>query len=508
LVREVVIGAGAAGCVVAARRLEVSDAEVVVLEAGPDRTPTTRPDALRSLAWLDALADPTARWPDTVAARTPGGGRAPYLRGRGVGGSAAINGMLHLPARPEDHDRWARTVGDDRWAWATAAGHDARVGRGVLRLDDAELAPLDLAVLAAAGELGWPDDVELTGHDDGAGRLPLAARDGRRHASAEAWLDPHRDQPPHQHQHQHRRQPRHRPRLTVRTDTTVDRLDLDGDRVRVHLADGGHLDADRVWACAGALATPTLLHRSGVRRAGLGAGLQDHPSLRLPLRLHDHARRDRPGLPPMGAALRTSTPDGLGPGDALLLPVTGSLDAGVTDAALLIVLQRVRTAGRLHLDDASAAGHVVADLDLLSHPADRRAMHAAVATAADVLATAALADVVAEVVLPDALAAATGRATLPPDHPTLRRLHDPELVDAWIDATLATGRRDLSHAVGSCRPGAAQDPGAAVDPAGRVHGDRRVRVADASVLPDVPAAPTARPTMAVADLLATWADPA
>ncbi|MFM7146907.1 MAG: hypothetical protein ACKOW5_11310, partial [Actinomycetales bacterium] len=98
--RYAVIGAGTAGCIVAARLSEDPSNQVVLLEGGQDRSGGNRDQGIRSLNWIQALAAPDAFWPQIQAARQDGDARRQYLRGRGVGGSGAVNAMICLPGIP------------------------------------------------------------------------------------------------------------------------------------------------------------------------------------------------------------------------------------------------------------------------------------------------------------------------------------------------------------------------------------------------------------------------
>lgn len=228
----VVVGAGTAGCVVAARLAERADHAVTLVEAGPDTA--VRPTD----SHLDAMAEPGRMWP------------AAYPQGRGVGGTSAINGML---------------------ADIPTAADLAPLGLSVADLDtllpaepaaDGELGPLDRALLATA-----PDAV----------RVPLTRRDGSRCSVAEVYLDPARA----------------RANLDVRSGSLVTRVALDGQRaVGVELADGDVVAADAVVLAAGAIHTPALLRRSGLDDPLIGDRLLDHPSLALTVTLRPEAVPD------------------------------------------------------------------------------------------------------------------------------------------------------------------------------------------------------------------------
>jgi choline dehydrogenase-like flavoprotein len=228
----VVVGAGTAGTVVAARLLERPDASVTLLETGPV-APTPVGDDFTA-----AFALP-GRMHDLWVHRTAGGVPMPYRRGRGVGGSGSVNAMVALVGGP----------------FRTAHRLPVEAPRA------GEIGPIGRALLAAA-----PD----------ARPAPLTRRHGRRVSTVETYLEPALAVAP--------------DRLRVLGDATVARVRFHGHRaVGVELADGTRIEGDRVVVSAGAIHSPALLLRSGVDAPGVGEGLQDHPSTVLTLRYRDGA---------------------------------------------------------------------------------------------------------------------------------------------------------------------------------------------------------------------------
>jgi choline dehydrogenase-like flavoprotein len=225
--RWVVIGAGAAGCVVAARLSERADHDVVVLEAGPDHGTVPLGGDVGPL-----VTDP-ARLRIERVIRRPGGEPEPYWQGRGLGGSSLVNGSIVVPA-PDSSGRPTELLPIEE-PWSDG--------------------PVGAALLVA---------------DPSAARVRLARSSRRRVTVADAYLRPVLD----------------RPNLTVRTGAEVRIVRLAGRRaVGVELTTGEHVSADRVVLCAGAIRTPTILLRSGVDTPGIGAGLQDHPAFTITLAL-------------------------------------------------------------------------------------------------------------------------------------------------------------------------------------------------------------------------------
>jgi choline dehydrogenase-like flavoprotein len=217
-VRWVVVGGGSAGCVVAGRLAEGGH-DVTVIEAGPAPPPVR-------VSFLDTLVAPGAIFP------------GPVVRGRGLGGSGAVNGMVATAGDLAQYESWG-------WADAAAALQWVRIPVEPA----APVGPVDQALLAAA-----PD----------ATVARLTTRHGRRVTAAEAYLDG----------------------VMVLAGVPAVRLELDGGRARgVRLADGRMVGADVVAVAAGAIGTPSLLRASGVSNPELGAGLRNHTGLPATLRL-------------------------------------------------------------------------------------------------------------------------------------------------------------------------------------------------------------------------------
>ncbi|MFP5487253.1 MAG: GMC family oxidoreductase [Acidimicrobiia bacterium] len=229
--RWVVVGGGAAGCVVAARLSERPDHEVVLLEAGPDHGSQHVPADVGPF-----VTDP-ARLRVEQVVRRPGARPEPYWQGRGIGGSSLVNGSIVVPDPGSPQQPTELLPTEAPWA-------DGAVGAALLATDPA------------------------------AERVRLARSERLRVTVADAYLRPVLD----------------RSNLVVRTDAEVHTVLLDGRRaVGVRLASGETVTADRVVLSAGAIRTPTILLRSGVDTPGVGEGLQDHPAFTITLALRPAA---------------------------------------------------------------------------------------------------------------------------------------------------------------------------------------------------------------------------
>lgn len=354
----VVVGAGSAGCVVA-RRLTDAGHAVTLIECGPALEAGTVPPAIDGDDALLALALPGRTHTDLRARRTAGSAATNYWRGRGVGGSSAVNGMVA---------RWGSDDLYRSWGWSDLDSLRRRV-----------LTPIEQP---ASSELGRLDRLLLEASPD-ASIAPLTRRSGRRITSAEAYLWPVAD------------------RVEIRTDAVVDRVLLDdsGAATGVRLADGGDVCADRVVLCAGAIHTPAILLRSGIG-VGVGVGLADHPAAGLVLELRDPG--DAGGLITAvtieAGSIQTTPLNHLGPGSRD--------DLAMLSVALLDPTSRSGTV-RLASDDPSV--HPTVDLDLLSTTDDVDRLADAVVRTIDLVTEGPVADAVGAVYIDDA---GTGLETL------------------------------------------------------------------------------------------------
>jgi choline dehydrogenase-like flavoprotein len=288
----VVVGAGSAGCVLAARLSEDPDVRVCLIEAGP----TDAHDNIRVPIHTGTLMRSKYDWDYDTHQEPRLGGRRLYLpRGRMLGGTSSMNGMVYMRGNPLDYDGW----GMPGWSYAEMLPYFTRVEDnergasehhgvgGPLSVSEGRSGnPMSTAFLAAAVEAGHPENDDFNGpRQDGFGRYQVTQRDGRRWSSADAFLRPALG----------------RPNLTVETNLQVHKVLVEGNRAVGVLA--GRLDelveirADReVVLSGGAYNSPQLLMLSGIGPADLltslgipvvldqpevGANLQDHPTANL-----------------------------------------------------------------------------------------------------------------------------------------------------------------------------------------------------------------------------------
>ncbi|MEO6158382.1 MAG: GMC family oxidoreductase N-terminal domain-containing protein, partial [Ilumatobacteraceae bacterium] len=388
-----VIGAGSAGAVVAARLSEDPASTVVLLEAGPDLRGASTPAEISGSSFNAARSLDGRTWPGLVAVRATGQLPRGYVRGRGVGGSSVINAMVALPGEPGDYDEWATAYGCAGWAWSDVREWFPRIPIPLHRAARREWGAVNTALATA----------------DSATEAALLTRTaaGQRASVNDVYLEPARD----------------RPNLTVRSGALVDRVLLDGRRARgVRLADGEEIEARRVVVSCGAIHSPALLMRSGIELSGIGANLHDHPSFAVPIDLADEFVAD-PLTLPIAALARHSSADLVN--DLQLLPMDHVDPNMPAIGVLMVAAMRVHSRGSVRLASADATVDPLVEFAMLDDDRDRRRLRCGVELIERMLA-----------------------------HDAFRRIGTVGEIDT-SDAGIVAGLGDYVHAAGSCRMGAA-----------------------------------------------------
>ncbi|MDR6954922.1 choline dehydrogenase [Ancylobacter sp. 3268] len=517
----IVVGAGAAGAILASRLAEDADRRVLLLEAGRRDLPMLH--GVPILTGFLANHD-IGVWRDTTEPEPGLGGRSiAWPRGRVLGGSSSINGMVWMRGRPADYDRWA-AAGAAGWDWRSVGPAFEALERGtaanaprdpsaplrhvpLMRHDGDN--PLFEAFLAAGDQAGHPraDDFNAGGQE-GFGRFTVNIRDGRRMSSAATFLRGRRPG-----------------NLTVITSATARRLRVVAGRATaVVAAKGGrereYRGSEIVLSC-GAVNTPKLLMLSGIGPAGdlrrlgievaqdlpgVGANLQDHVFARLtyecrqPVSLQPFTRLDRAVLGvarawAFGTGVAARTPFAVGfllrsqpsapepdieglfvPGLSTYKPWLPLLQRAPLPHGFGVSAYQLRpeSRGRITLRSADPAEGPRIVANYLATEGDRRALRTGVR-------------VLEEVIAQPAFDAFRGRR-LAPDIPA-----DPAAADAVIAQLCGTAY----HPVGTCRMGHSDDPSSVTGPDLRVHGIENLRIADASVMPLMTSGNTHAPSMMI-----------
>lgn len=482
-----IVGAGSSGAALAARLSEDPERSVLLLEAGPDYADLN--------ALPDDIADGTTASSDKHDWHWMGDaveGRAVhYARGRVTGGSSAVNGIVAIRGVPEDYDEWAER-GNDEWSWERCLPYFRKLeddrdhggdlhGKGgpipIVRWKQEELTPLQAAYQSACLAAGYPaSDDHNVPDQTGVGSWAMNRRGTLRISTAIGYLAP----------------ARHRLNLTIRGGCHVHRVLLDGKRaIGVEVECEGQLQkvfAREVILSAGALHTPPILLRSGIGPrdhlaevgvplvhdlAGVGGHLKEHPAVMIV------------GIP---------TPGTVSPGDplqqiGLRYTATGSelandmqmymwsyetgrfpqLQASMPGVdylfMLCVTLQRPLSEGTVRLASRDAHEQPTIQINLLAEESDRIKL-------ADGLRRA------WAIATSGPISAITG-AIARPDQDTMA---DEARMEQYIHDNVT----HLVHPVGTCKMGPADDPLAVVDQYGQVHGLAGLRIADASIMPDLP----------------------
>ena len=459
----VVVGGGASGAVLARRLADDPDVSVILVESGP--SDEGRDDILLLRHWLSLGVDESISVPYSIEPQPDANSSLVHTRGRVLGGSSSHNAAIALRAPDADLELWAAVAGPG-WgpdgterAWQRMF---ATVGVGVAESRN----PLAAAVIEAGAQTGLPV-IESWGRErpHGVGWLPLNVRARCRRSSSVAYLHPLSGLPKN---------------LTVLTGTSAERVELDGDGAAVGVSTSrGRIQARcEVVLSAGAFETPKLLMLSGIGPAaelashalpvlvdlpGVGAHLLDHPETTLTWR----ATREVPddGDQFWEVALFADTASGPVMAHVGTKPVVPPgfppPDHGLSitpNAAL------PRSQGTVRLRSGRAGDPPLIDPAYLSCEEDLAALIEGAALARGIAAAPALAPWLGEEVAPGA------------------GCDSDEELERYIRVTLST----VHHPAGTARMGDPADETTVVDPQLRVRGVQRLRVADASIFPELP----------------------
>lgn len=506
VVDHLIVGAGTAGAVLAARLSEDPDRRVLVLEAGPDYADfAALPEPLR-----DSYRLPGDAYDWGLRVTVCDGREGPMPRGKVVGGSSQVNLVGAVRAPAADFAAWA-AVGLPDWSWERVlpsyrrleadqqfgdrSYHGAHGPVPITRWGREELSPTLARFLAATLALGEPFCEDLNAPDAvGIGFYPQNRRGRLRVSTTVAYLFPARG----------------RGNLTVRGGVTVDRLVLQGGRVVGVAAAGETIAAREVILCAGAPFSAALLLRSGIgpaedlRRVGIepvvdlcgvGADLIDQPGAVIPVVTKTGAAGPADG-PTLQLLARLPGFPGHPADQAFYLCPFADLDlaASPTPAlaamigapvATLVMVGDMRPAsrGRMTIRSADPAEPPVVDLRFYSAEGDLARMRAAYRRAWEIVNHSAFRDAVERVALvDDALVGDDDR----------------------LNGLLRMSTQSRASLLGGCRMGPDGDPSAVVDEHCGVRGVEGLRVVDASIVPVAMRTVPALTCMMLGERVAPW----
>lgn len=490
----IVVGAGAAGCALAAALTTDASRSVLLVESGRHFGRLDQyPELLQDSERFSFVLQPGEEYPPRSQYRRftwsykgnlNGVRHATIVRGRVVGGSSAVNGASFTRGRPSDYDGWAAR-GNPEWSFekvlpafraietdldfGESALHGATGPLRIQRTAEDQLSAPAHAFIEAASDAGFPWDPDVNGlSKGGVGLSPRNAVAGVRQNAGAAFVD----------------RVLGRRNLSLLDRTSVRRVLLDGGRaVGVECVHGGavhQLRAREVILCAGAINSPHLLMVSGIgpadklRQVGVeprldqpyvGANLSDHPTLDLLCALRDPA--DDGGR--RGGISLNHASCGSGSDEDMRLILITPRPEPQDDAAREVVFHchigMPESRGRLVLRSVSASQAPNIEFNYLAEEEDRRRMREEVRLIADFVR-----------------------------HPSFRRQgaklvgltdearDDDAVLDAWIARHLGTAY----HSGGTCKMGPDTDDTAVVDQHCRVRGIDGLRVADAAIVPTLP----------------------